>query len=879
MPYVYDRRTPTANFDPLVNKLNFDIGDWQNDITKAAAAALQAFITNVMQAIQTATGVDLTPWLADINAIVAALKEILGDLNPVSGTFDPVDALVALFNLAVTLATTSPTLLESLRQLVTTGIAHLLIGFATDVASIPLLDQIISAAGGFGTGLTGLIEILGLSPAQIGAALFGLTGLTLPDLSDAGANLMSLFNNVNLKPAGTFDPIAEAEGILSNVFRPAGAITWATQIPAHLFGNLTQGNASSNVLPDPGFNDSSSMLGSGLWDWDGTVDHTGTTGSGSVKTVTSGSLHELVGVPVATAPGQITKFGVFVKWSGVTASGGNAIVLAANAYKQDGSLISDPTNRVMQAIVTPATNTGSTATDQNGATLTADGAGWIYLTGQYEAPANTANVRIVLEVESVVSAGTVWFDDCLQQLLTGFVDAGLLSNIEQIPQLLSTSVKGFEGLQDLAAGFAHMFDGLASGFNLDTVTGATSADTFTGAQLVATIAAEGNALATLAKQILGIRTNKPTSAGANPTSEAMMSIGHFSSGGALTTSTLAAGNAISQTFRSSEDAVKGFFEFLASGTSVTNIFVNVYDVDPITFAKTKLWGSANIAASITSTMGYIQALIPSASQPAITASDNLLLEIVNNGTNALTLVTKSTGLPNHPSDFPPNKGATRVLASTGGAQPASLTDAQVTYSGVVPYINFGIADVPPGYMPPERVGFPSSGIYTIPVWARVAGNLIDLALLPGGAGGGSAINFTAGSGGAKGVWVNRTLVIGTDFPVTTTALTITRGTGGASGVAGLGGNDGGAGGSSTVAGTGLTTVTATGPAGGAKGGNVPPGLGPGTETYLSVPYFGGGDVAAGSDGAGPGGSGGGGNSYGNGGAGSPGIVWVTVRQP
>lgn len=710
--------------------------------------------------------------------------------------------------------------------------------------------------------------------AAIGARLFGIPGLDEAGVGTAGSRLMALLGNPVLG-GGSFDPIKAGEGMLQDVLTPAGAVTSFTQIPAHLFGNLNTARASQNLLPDGSFDDPNSLSGLDMFAWSSV----GRTKPGSAQTTAVGVLRQLIGVPIAAVPGDITDVSTYAKWSGVTASAGSAIVLAVNAYNAGDVLIPDPDNRVIAAITTPGVSSlGYAGADANG---------WVALSGSYQAPAGTAYLRMSLEVAANVTAGTAWFDDCSQSLQTGLIDAGILKNVENMPGLPPEVVKGVEGLIDLANTLQHLKDGLGSAYHDG---GAVDGIGFNELFLLAQTSTQNTAVA-FSKAVqaivtLGNRTNKPTAAGVNPTSEAMFSIGHFSSGGTLTTSSLAAGNAISQMFRAGEDAKKGFIEFFAGGSGVTNIFLNAYSVNPTTKTRTLLWTSSNLAPSIPTTPNYVRALIPGGSQPVVLASDLLQLELVNAGANALTVVTKNTGVPNHPTDFPNNYGATRVTASTGGTSPASLTDGQVTYSGVVPYMNFGISDVPADYHAPDSATY-STGSYslTLPAWLR-AGDKVDLIGIGGGGGGGGSVFYFSGQGGGAATWDRITLTVGTDVKIGST-LTIVVGAGGSPGSAG---NNGGNGGNTTVtyldpSNNPHTITFLGGPYGGpgpshngANPNSSSSGQAAGNTDYNGKTYFGGGEVSLGNTGSSPGGGGGGAIPYLNGSTGGRGELNVVARQ-
>src|SRR5436305_2775456 len=139
---------------------------------------------------------------------------------------------------------------EGMPQLIDALIAEgaALFGFS---GATPILEQLIGAGGGTGNTLAefaNLFAAVGVSAEDIALDLFGVSGHSLADL---GADFRALLGNPLW--GGIFDPIVAAEQWLESVLTPAGALSSSTQIPAHLFGSLSPGNASANLLPDGGF--------------------------------------------------------------------------------------------------------------------------------------------------------------------------------------------------------------------------------------------------------------------------------------------------------------------------------------------------------------------------------------------------------------------------------------------------------------------------------------------------------------------------------------------------------------------------------------------------------------------------------------------------
>jgi hypothetical protein len=900
---------------------------WQNltqDQVNALRSKLLESILQVVVQLVTggllpgSAGTQLTNWannLPLIGPIVTALTG--GNVDPGAG----LAGLTSFFNFAPGTSNILSTLTSGAETLAQSAI-DTLVGFLGGsgtgnststlnslLGKIPLIGNLVPALTGgnvpgsaglaglasffnFGSGttdITTLLSTLGTNFAQLVASFIpGATGGTQADYNTIVANILSILGNPAGLISGGFNPVAAGTNMLQNVLTPAGALSTFTQIPGHLFGNLSPGSPmGTNVLPDGGFDDPASLTGETLWSWDGAC---GYTKLGSAHTtVQSGVQRELIGMPVTTSPGQATNMSVYTRWTGLTAGSGNVVVLAANAYDVNDNLISDTANRVLNRIASPTlTSETFSGTDPSGTaysvTTGVDSHQWVLLQGGYMAPTGTAYVRMSLEVEATATAGDVWFDDC-KHMPQGLVDASLLGNIENIVPLLPTSVQGFSGIVNMVNTWQHMLDGLGSAFNpTGDVSGLQFSDLFSLAQTSTQNAITAAANSASNRLVLGNRTNKSAAQGANPTSQTSLTLGHFSSAGALTTTSLAAGNTMAQRVTVPEVATPGFLEFMLSGTSVTNIFANVYKIDPSANTKTALWNSANIASLVPSSTNHVRVLM--AGFPQVNASDQLLLEIVNGGTNALTVVSKTTGAPNNTNEVIQNVGFSRAT-SAGGNSPTSLTSAQGSYSGTVPYAVIGIANVPADYHPPADQTFPSATTFTAPSWLRT-GDAIDWIVLAGGGGGQGEQGYNQGRGGNAGSWAEATLICGTDF-VAGTVFTVTPG-GGGFGITGYFAS-GGNGGNSTVTWTDplgtARSIVAVGGAGGGTVGNTNTatqydGDPAGTVTFPTsggLTYFGGAECSAGVNGNYPGGGGGGAVTFEPAsGAGAAGEIWNVCRQ-
>lgn len=242
-------------------------------------------------------------------------------------------------------------------------------------------------------------------------------------------------------------------------------------------------------------------------------------------------------------------------------------------------------------------------------------------------------------------------------------------------------------------------------------------------------------------------------------------------------------------------------------------------------------------------------------------------------------------VPSKPDQYPRRIGG--YLAGTFSGSNVAATD--MTYHEYTPWFGAAAGDV--GWHEPVLKEFPDPGTHTydVPTWAKY----VDLAMLPGGAGGRSGdIVGGTGEGGDPGSWLTVTLERGVHFKSTVTTMSIHVGDGGLGGQYGSpvpGSNPGDAGESTTVSYTNPSNTTSTTTAAGPNGGQGISGImdktghGPGLVSFSGRTFYGGLDQNSyGGNGNSPGGSGAGGsNLFGaplNAGSGAPGIVWCTARQ-
>lgn len=605
----------------------------------------------------------------------------------------------------------------------------------------------------------------------------------------------------------------------------------------------------------------------------------------------NGIRHQMLGVPAPVQPYQVVTAGASVMWQFVVGSGPQMLV-AVNAYDVNNNLIATVTAN--EATISDPESTS----DWN----------WQTLSASFVMPAGAASACLVLDAEpEAMTTGIVWFDDAVFEIST-LIDSALL-DVTNMPALTLAQVQGPQGVADLLTAWQNLIDAQVSATGQTNTTGAQFAQMLQSLGQTAISAEQALALGIASQQVIANVSTQPLWSGMQPTGQVTFPL----PAGTLSTVTVSSGMSLMGFINTNPAVTVGFVEFMAEGSGGSGVYLNLYGLDPTTGNLTSLWSSSDISSQVPSgSYGWVGVDIASADQPSLALGQWACWEIVAQGmTIEVVAQTYSTPTKGYAVAAPANMGASRTTSSTGGASPSSLTSGQVTYGGSLPFVCMSVSDVPPTYQPPNQMSWQNNGtyIYTIPGWMQ-PGDFIDVVLLGAGGGGGAAIigkNFDLdliiididiplsktvdGQGGAAGSWTATTLVYGTDIPDTTDTLTLVVGLGGVAGVsttAGSGGNDGWGvdGGNTTLAGTGVTTLTgAGGPAGGYAGTDNPAnsntgttGPGPGNKVFEGRTYFGGITVSSVSyPGASPGGAGVGGIGAVPG-AGADGAAWITARQ-
>lgn len=368
--------------------------------------------------------------------------------------------------------------------------------------------------------------------------------------------------------------------------------------------------------------------------------------------------------------------------------------------------------------------------------------------------------------------------------------------------------------------------------------------------------------------------SKPSYMGVDPSADAVFNITTLA-GSSPTTINVTASTSAMGMVATPDGGLKKSIAWLgqiADASTLTAMYINIYQVNLSTGVLTLVHASANILGQITSSgaplWNYYDLPSPyldtSNSTPQQANWYAVEMQVVGSGTY------KIVGMPNH--WLPANGNAyPKQLAATRGAGSAPATIASPTYSSNVPWFAMcGIAGASEHAPVTTLFATPGSGqSYTVPGWMK-SGDKFDIVMV--GDGGGAGGGF--GGGGDAGAWNAITLTYGVDIPLSTTTFTVNVGAGGTAGSAVTAGGSG-SGCSLAIAGYG-TVSTAGGVGSGSSAG--PYGAAAGNETFNGTTYYGGAEDTSGYANA----PGGGGLNIGSAGdprkAGAPGAVWITGYQ-
>lgn len=192
---------------------------------------------------------------------------------------------------------------------------------------------------------------------------------------------------------------------LTDAFNDILAAIFGSGASAGIIGAISQTaitQGSQNVQPVSDFPNAASIssdaAGSG-WSWDGSLDHTGTPGSGSAKVTADGTLHAMHGVVTPVQPGQTVSPQAFVMWSGLTSTAGSAPIQFQLRLNSGGTV-------PIASVSSPASS-----------------ASWTELSGTYTVPddgsVTTVQMRLVVTPDALT--GPINWDDCTDDISGGWL--------------------------------------------------------------------------------------------------------------------------------------------------------------------------------------------------------------------------------------------------------------------------------------------------------------------------------------------------------------------------------------------------------------------------------------------------------------------------
>lgn len=278
------------------------------------------------------------------------------------------------------------------------------------------------------TGTTAQTILGGIDTFQT-AALGDSLATHILSLSDNTGNLAVdvLTGTSTYGPLGLKSPLTAANlagQISPNVVgvAPAGTITDTT--PNLIINNLFRG---TNPIGNP------------INGWSHDI-ATGYIGLGAAK-MEAPTLDELVGNQIPVTAGQNMNVSVHTKWSGLSYSGTDPIVLGISEYRYDP---------LIGASVETSTSLVSTVTSPGASS------DWTQLSGSYTVPAGIDEIRMRLSAPDA-TAGTLWFDNG-NVTKTDLVGDHIVPGIGVTVDNITTRLLGWDG-----SGFSHVQSATALG--------------------------------------------------------------------------------------------------------------------------------------------------------------------------------------------------------------------------------------------------------------------------------------------------------------------------------------------------------------------------------------------------------------------------------
>ena len=385
------------------------------------------------------------PWIEELATAVDALNNIIMSLT--GGVADLETALQVLVGL-----TQIPDILDRILGPFSSTINDLTgyLNFGSLFSSINFLDPLFDANQAAADWIEQFIGDIVAMPTELVQMIQAFAN---GETDVAGfLNFASMFNGINFM-SGSFDPIEAAttwiESFIGDLTETAGNVIDAfvntflglpgsgydvddlyraiQSIPGNLIvgsllpSQITHVNVAalsafaSEYLVNANFDTAESIIGQGVWNWDGTQGPLGVTTS--IFTDANSTTREIYSNAIAVAAGQIYKISANTKWITFVGSA-NSIALTVAKFDVNNTLIGYDT---ISSIASPGTS-----------------GGWVTLSNTYTVPSGVATIFIRPTLTTGAVAGRVWFGkmSCKPTALTI-----LSALVPDITQAMSSGVR------------------------------------------------------------------------------------------------------------------------------------------------------------------------------------------------------------------------------------------------------------------------------------------------------------------------------------------------------------------------------------------------------------------------------------------------------
>lgn len=290
---------------------------------------------------------------------------------------------------------------------------------------------------------------LAQSAISTGQTTVGISGSQVVDAINGSQTMADQSNQMLTGQTGS-----GASG--TDLLNSAG--TALNQNTANHVGNTSLTAAQSvslkqqNLLVSQDFSSSTTVASEAHWSWDGTDGAPSTGTMGCAKVVCNGSQDPLVSSEIPVVVDETIEVSCQVKWSSLTYTGSNPIILAVEKYRQG-----------------KASNGSITYLDigwYNVTTIVSPGASgdWTGISGTYVVEPGVDQLRFRLEAAKTVTVGTVKWDDA-EFLKTDLIADDCVPGVGTTVDNIVTQLYGTAG-----AGFTHNDSAVALGNTASALT-------------------------------------------------------------------------------------------------------------------------------------------------------------------------------------------------------------------------------------------------------------------------------------------------------------------------------------------------------------------------------------------------------------------------